>query len=159
MSMEPGETVCVTRREFGAAALGCLGAATVTKPARVRQASGFDCRADFYILARRQGRTALVYLDSAATSQRPNVVIDAIADFYRGHNANPSASSHSLARGVVQYVRLAGWAIVPAIAGLFMAKQSLGAPIYVGAAMKIFYDLALSQSFRKLKPLGKQTAS
>jgi cysteine desulfurase / selenocysteine lyase len=102
MSMEPGETVCVTRREFGAAALGCLGAATVTKPARTRQASGFDCRADFDILARRQGRTPLVYLDSAATSQRPNVVIDAIADFYRGHNANPSVSSHSLARGAQQ---------------------------------------------------------
>ena len=40
----------------------------------------------------------------------------------------------------------------PAIAGLFMAKQSLGAPIYVGAAMKIFYDLALWRAFRRLKP-------
>jgi cysteine desulfurase / selenocysteine lyase len=40
----------------------------------------------------------MVYLDSAATSQRPEVVIDAIGDFYRQHNANPSGSSHSLAR-------------------------------------------------------------
>jgi len=43
-----------------------------------------------------------VYLDSAATSHRPNVVIDAIADFYRGHNANPAAALHSLARDAHQ---------------------------------------------------------
>jgi cysteine desulfurase/selenocysteine lyase len=30
----------------------------------------------------------LVYLDSAATSQKPQVVIDAVSEFYRSHNAN-----------------------------------------------------------------------
>ncbi len=45
-------------------------------------------RADFPILARTVGDHPLVYLDSAATSQRPNQVIDAEADFYRNHNAN-----------------------------------------------------------------------
>jgi MFS family permease len=58
----------------------------------------------------------------------------------------------TFASGITHLVRLAGWAIAPAVAGLFMAKQSLGAPIYVGAAMKIFYDLALWRAFRKLRP-------
>ena len=45
-------------------------------------------RADFPILARMVGEHPLVYLDSAATSQKPNQVIDAEADFYAHHNAN-----------------------------------------------------------------------
>ncbi len=45
-------------------------------------------RADFPILSRMVGDRPLVYLDNAATSQRPNQVIDAEADFYRLHNAN-----------------------------------------------------------------------
>src|ERR1041385_7608720 len=40
----------------------------------------------------------LVYLDTAATSQRPRAVIDAIARFYESDNANPSATLHALAR-------------------------------------------------------------
>ena len=45
-------------------------------------------RADFPILSRMVGDRPLVYLDNAATSQRPNQVVDAEADFYRLHNAN-----------------------------------------------------------------------
>nr|MBA3690369.1 SufS family cysteine desulfurase [Actinomycetota bacterium] len=45
-------------------------------------------RADFPILDREINGNPLVYLDSAATSQRPNQVIEAEADFYRHHNAN-----------------------------------------------------------------------
>lgn len=70
----------------------------MTKRPTAKAGSSFDCRDDFAILSRRESRTPLVYLDSAATSQRPDVVIDAIADFYRNHNANPSGTSHSLAR-------------------------------------------------------------
>lgn len=35
------------------------------------------------------GRTNVAYLDSAATAQRPQAVLDAELDFYRSHNANP----------------------------------------------------------------------
>ncbi|HEU5137988.1 MAG TPA: MFS transporter [Steroidobacteraceae bacterium] len=58
----------------------------------------------------------------------------------------------TFASGMTHLVRLAGWASAPAFAGLLMAGQSLAMPIYVGAAMKIFYDLALWQAFRKVKP-------
>jgi cysteine desulfurase/selenocysteine lyase len=40
----------------------------------------------------------LVYLDSAATTQRPRAVIAAITEFYERDNANPSRSLHALAR-------------------------------------------------------------
>lgn len=40
----------------------------------------------------------LVYLDSAATTQRPTAVISALTDFYSRHNANPGKPQHLLAR-------------------------------------------------------------
>jgi len=56
-----------------------------------RHAQGLDVsriRADFPILERTVNGKPLVYLDSAATSQKPRSVIDAEADFYAHHNAN-----------------------------------------------------------------------
>ena len=38
----------------------------------------------------------LVYLDSAATAQKPQVVIETIRQYYSGHNANVHRGSHSL---------------------------------------------------------------
>jgi predicted MFS family arabinose efflux permease len=58
----------------------------------------------------------------------------------------------TFASGITHLVRLAGWALAPAFAGLLMAGGSIATPIYVGAAMKIFYDLALWRAFRALKP-------
>ena len=43
---------------------------------------------DFPTLKRRFDGKRLVYLDSAATSFKPESVIEAVADFYRNHNAN-----------------------------------------------------------------------
>ena len=45
-------------------------------------------RADFPILQQEINGHQLVYLDSASTSQKPQVVIDAIADYYGEYNAN-----------------------------------------------------------------------
>jgi cysteine desulfurase/selenocysteine lyase len=52
---------------------------------------GFDphvVRRDFPILARRINGRPLVYLDSASSSQKPGVVIDAVDRYYREYNAN-----------------------------------------------------------------------
>jgi len=58
----------------------------------------------------------------------------------------------TFASGVTHLVRLGGWAVAPAFAGWLMQAVALGAPLVVGATMKIGYDLALWASFRKLKP-------
>jgi len=53
-------------------------------------------RHDFPILKRKIGRKPLVYLDSAATSQKPKAVVDAIERYYREYNANVHRSVHRL---------------------------------------------------------------
>lgn len=55
-------------------------------------------RSDFPALNQQVNDRALVYLDSAATTQRPKAVIDALVEFYSHDNANPGAALHSLAR-------------------------------------------------------------
>jgi cysteine desulfurase/selenocysteine lyase len=54
-------------------------------------------RADFPILARQVHGKPLVYLDNAATSQKPESVILAMDDYYRRYNANIHRGVHTLA--------------------------------------------------------------
>ncbi len=56
-----------------------------------------ELRKQFPVLQRTVKGKPLVYLDNAATSQKPIVVIDAIADYYRQYNANIHRGIHSLA--------------------------------------------------------------
>jgi cysteine desulfurase/selenocysteine lyase len=55
-----------------------------------------DVRKDFPILERKLDKKRLVYLDNAATSQKPKQVIDRISDYYRNHNANIHRGIHKL---------------------------------------------------------------
>ncbi|HEY1357806.1 MAG TPA: cysteine desulfurase [Thermoleophilaceae bacterium] len=57
-----------------------------------------DIRADFPVLAREIDGKPLTYLDSAATSQKPRQVIEAVEDYYERHNANIHRGVYSLAR-------------------------------------------------------------
>jgi cysteine desulfurase/selenocysteine lyase len=56
-------------------------------------AADLKVRPDFPLLANNPG---LHYLDSAATSQKPRVVLDALRDFYETANANPHRGAYSL---------------------------------------------------------------
>ncbi|MDT4918096.1 MAG: cysteine desulfurase / selenocysteine lyase [Pseudonocardiales bacterium] len=53
-------------------------------------------RKDFPILAREVHGVPLVYLDSANTSQKPQVVLDTLTEFYAQHNANVARAVHTL---------------------------------------------------------------
>lgn len=53
-------------------------------------------RGDFPILQRKVRGKRLVYLDSAATSQKPKTVIDTISDYYSRYNSNVHRSVHTL---------------------------------------------------------------
>lgn len=53
-------------------------------------------RADFPILATRPRGRPLIYLDSAATSQKPRVVIDALRQYYEEENGNIHRGVHYL---------------------------------------------------------------
>ncbi len=53
-------------------------------------------RKDFPILSRKVHGKPLVYLDSASTSQKPAVVINAERDYYLSHNANVHRGIHAL---------------------------------------------------------------
>ena len=69
-------------------------------PAAVR-AAGYDVqrvRADFPILGRQVHGKPLVYLDNAATTQKPQRVIDAIARYYTEANANVHRGVHLLSQ-------------------------------------------------------------
>ena len=54
-------------------------------------------RSDFPILSRQYNGRPLIYLDNAATTQKPQAVIDAVADYYAAHNANVHRAAHVLA--------------------------------------------------------------
>jgi cysteine desulfurase/selenocysteine lyase len=56
-----------------------------------------SARTDFPILAREVEGRPIAYLDSAATAQKPEAVIEAVDSYYRSSNANVHRSMHVLA--------------------------------------------------------------
>lgn len=67
---------------------------------KVSQPLAFDVeriRQDFPILQQQVHGQPLVYFDNAATTQKPNIVIDAISNYYREDNSNVHRGAHTLA--------------------------------------------------------------
>src|SRR5581483_8806609 len=62
-------------------------------------------RTDFPILDRRVNGKRLVYLDSAATAQKPQAVLDALDDYYTQHNANVHRGVYTLAEEATAWGR------------------------------------------------------
>jgi cysteine desulfurase/selenocysteine lyase len=71
--------------------LAARSGSTMTKP--------LAARSDFPLLA---GDSRLVYLDSAATTQKPRVVLDAIRGYYETSNANPHRGAYALSGAATQ---------------------------------------------------------
>ena len=53
-------------------------------------------RADFPILSTTVNGRPLVYLDNGASAQKPQVVIDAVSEYYRTVNSNVHRAAHYL---------------------------------------------------------------
>lgn len=64
--------------------------------AAFRDIDSAKVQADFPILSIKVNQKPLVYLDNAATTQKPARVIDAIANYYRSYNSNVHRSVHAL---------------------------------------------------------------
>ncbi len=61
------------------------------------RAGQFDISGDFPILDRQVNGQPLVYLDNAATTQKPRQVIEAIRDYYEEFNSNVHRAAHAMA--------------------------------------------------------------
>ncbi|TWX73568.1 aminotransferase class V-fold PLP-dependent enzyme [Colwellia sp. C1TZA3] len=77
-------------------------------------------RQDFPILNQSIKGRPLVYLDNAATTQKPQVVIDAISQFYGNSNANVHRGAHSLSDNATELFEHAR----TKVQGLINAKKS-----------------------------------
>lgn len=71
-------------------------------PATVAPFDAERVRADFPILQQQVNGQPLVYLDNAATTQKPEAVIQAICDYYRQDNSNVHRGAHTLADRATQ---------------------------------------------------------
>ncbi len=58
----------------------------------------YKIREDFPILKRKINNHPLIYFDNAATTQKPEQVIEAIKEFYENHNANVHRAIHTLSQ-------------------------------------------------------------
>ncbi len=92
-----------------------MDAPTTTRPAPPIKAYDVDrIRKDFPILLEEIEGRPIAYLDNAATSQKPQIVLDAILRYYRESNANVHRGLHELSRRATDgyegaRVRVADW--------------------------------------------------
>jgi len=86
-------------------------------------------RKDFPILQRKVHGKPLVYLDNAATSQKPNQVIEAIDFYYKNYNANVHRSIHQLgeeatAKFVEAHDKIAGFINADSYQNIILTKNT-----------------------------------
>ncbi len=58
----------------------------------------------------------------------------------------------AFASGTTTLARNAGYAVAPSVAGAAMASLALSSPLFIGAGIKIIYDILLYASFRRVRP-------
>jgi len=143
----------VTRRDLGWSAAGACFAALfgVNSGSRAddpTNLSGVErWRSAFPALDQPIDGRPLIYLDSAATTQRPAAVLDAIIDFYRRDNANPGAALHALARRAHERYEAAR-----ATLATFLNAQSADEVIWVRGTTEAINLVATAWARARLRP-------
>jgi hypothetical protein len=54
---------------------------------------------------------------------------------------------------------MAAWPVSSLAGGVLMARASLVAPLVIGAAMKLLYDVLLYRAFRRVRPPEERSVS
>ena len=114
------------------------------------EANGFDLdaiRADFPVLEQEVRGKPLVYLDNAATAQKPRQVIEALADYYRAYNANIHRGLHTLSEKATAEYEAARDKLRQ-----FINAASLKEIIFVRGATEAINLVAQSYGRHALKP-------
>jgi hypothetical protein len=114
----------------------------VPEAASVPTRSGFDVellRRDFPVLNQRVNGRRLIWLDNAATTQKPNSVINSVSDFYRHDNSNIHRAAHTLARRATDLFE----AGTPDIAGVVGLAAAIDYLTNVGIGAVASYEHAL----------------
>lgn len=106
-----------------------------------------ETRSDFIILSRTVGddNKPLVYLDSAATSQKPKQVIDTLADYYTRYNSNVHRGAHLLSRDATAAYEAARDSIA-----MFINAYSRNEIIYTSGATEAINLVANSYGRKQL---------
>ncbi len=104
-------------------------------------------RADFPILEREVNGRPLVYLDSAATTQKPVQVLDAVDDYYRRHNANVHRGAYTLAEEATELYEGAR-----AKVAAFIGAASPGEVVFTRGTTSAINTVAYGWGLYNLKP-------
>lgn len=104
-------------------------------------------RQDFPILERLIRGKRLVYLDNAATSQKPLAVIDAITRYYQGFNANVHRGAHTLSDEATDAYEQARVKVAR-----FIKARSPRGVVFVRSATEAINLVAHAWARRNLKP-------
>ncbi len=141
----------VGKQESGAAlASPSLLSATAISPLPGFPAPPLDIervREDFPILRQRVRGKSLVYLDNAATSQKPQEVIDAVSRFYTRENANIHRGVHYLSERATE-----AYADVRETVARFLNARSSREIIFTGGTTDGINLVAQSYGRSRLKP-------
>jgi cysteine desulfurase / selenocysteine lyase len=122
----------------------------VARPSSLHAPAALDVeriRADFPILQRQVNGRPLIYLDNAATTQKPRQVIDALVDFYTNTNANVHRGVHTLSVESTDLYEAARERI-----GRFVGARSPEEIVFVRNTTEALNLVAVSWGRANLKP-------
>lgn len=104
-------------------------------------------RKDFAYLDKEKVGKEVIYLDTAATSQKPNCVIDAVDSYYRYKNANPHRGAHYLS-----WVATEAYENGREVIKNFINAKSRNEIVYTKTTTEALNLLAYSYGLDNLKP-------
>lgn len=107
----------------------------------------YEIRKDFPIFERRIGGKPIIYLDNAATSQRPRQVIEAVREFYEKYNANVHRGLHRLSQEASEAYEAAHERVAK-----FINARSWDEVVFTYNTTYAINLVALGLGFKLLKP-------